>query len=392
MTDPMLRDIVDASSVGVHRGRLDVLLERVRQDVEHGPLPSAQIAVAKDGRAVAFATYGDTTPATRYITQSAGRPLLAACVWKLMSDGLLDVDQRVATVIPEFGANGKDAVTYRQVLTHTGGFPMAPIRYPAIRDRAQRLQAMARWRLTFEPGTAMEYHLTSAAWVIADTVEALTGLPLPDYLRTVISEPLGLDLELGVAPERQADTVAPIVAIGDVPDDWEPDPWGPWFFRDPEVLAAGEPSHTICSTALDTVLLFQAMYHTDLFDPDVIAFADEHGGRDADRHGPRTRARGEGPVREHRGTADRLALDLGSRRRAELAHLARPRGRPVGGLLHQRLPGDRLRRRAFRAEPQHGHQHLGGRRARRLTGRAHRVAALLRCKTPGAPDEPEERP
>jgi len=60
----MPRDIVDAASVGVHRGRLDVLLERVRQDVEHGPLPSAQIAVAKDGRAVAFATYGDATPAT----------------------------------------------------------------------------------------------------------------------------------------------------------------------------------------------------------------------------------------------------------------------------------------------------------------------------------------
>ena len=111
--------------------------------MEHGPLPSAQIAVAKDGHAVAFATYGDATPATRYITQSAGRPLLAACVWKLMSDGLLDVDERVATVIPEFGANGKEDVTYRQVLTHTGGFPMAPIRYPAMRDRGSDSR---RWR------------------------------------------------------------------------------------------------------------------------------------------------------------------------------------------------------------------------------------------------------
>ena len=60
-----------------------------------------------------------------------------------MSDGLLDVDERVATVIPEFGANGKEAVTYRQVLTHTGGFPMAPIRYPAMRDRAHATRR--RW-------------------------------------------------------------------------------------------------------------------------------------------------------------------------------------------------------------------------------------------------------
>jgi CubicO group peptidase (beta-lactamase class C family) len=269
----MPRDLVAPESVGIHPGRLEILLDRVRVDVEDGPLPSAQIAVAKNGKPVAFEAYGDTTPATRYITQSAGRPLLAACVWKLMSDDLLDVDQPVASVIPEFGANGKEGVTYRHVLTHTGGFPMAPIRYKAMRDREMRLEAMSRWTLDYEPGTRMMYHLTSAAWVIADTIEGITGMPLPVYLRTVISDPLGLDLELAVPPERQADTIAPIVAIGDKPDDWEPDPWGPWYFQDPEKLAAGEPSHTICSTALDTVLLFQSMYHSDLFDPEVIAFA-----------------------------------------------------------------------------------------------------------------------
>jgi CubicO group peptidase (beta-lactamase class C family) len=273
MTTTMPRDVVEPSEIGIHAGRLALLLERVREDVEHGPLPSAQIAVARNGHPVAFATYGDATPTTRYITQSAGRPLLAACVWKLMSDGQLDVDQPVASVLPEFGANGKDAVTFRHVLTHTGGFPMAPIRFAAMRERAQRLEAMARWRLDWEPGTKLQYHLTSAAWVVADSVEAITGLTLRDYLRTVISEPLGLDIELGVPVDRQAATVAPIVAVGNVPDDWEPDPWGPWFFQDPEALAAGEPSHTICATALDTVLLFQAVYHGDLFDPEVVAFA-----------------------------------------------------------------------------------------------------------------------
>jgi hypothetical protein len=96
----------------------------------------------------------------------------------------------------------------------------------------------------------------------SDYREATSGL-----LRTEISDPLGLDLELGVSPEKQPGTVAPIIAIGNVPDDWTPDPWGPWYFRDPEALAAGESSHTICSTALDTVLLFQSVYHTDLFAP-----------------------------------------------------------------------------------------------------------------------------
>jgi CubicO group peptidase (beta-lactamase class C family) len=273
MTTPLARQTVDPASVGVHPGRLQILIDRVREDVAHGPLPSAQIAIAKNGKPVCFETFGDASPGTRYITQSAGRPLLGACVWKLISDRLLDIDQTVASVITEFGANDKDKVTYRHVLTHTGGFPMAPIRYSAMRDRPERLKAMGRWQLEYPPGSSMRYHLTSAAWVIADTVEALTGQTLRDYLRTAISEPLGLDIELGVPPEKQPGTVAPIVPIGNIPSDWKPDPWGPWFFRDPEALAAGEPSHTICSTALDTVLLFQSLYHTDLFDPAVIALA-----------------------------------------------------------------------------------------------------------------------
>ena len=74
----------------------------------NGPLLSAQIAVAKGGHVAAFETFGDARPSTRYITQSAGRPSLGACVWKLMSDGQLDVDQPVASVLAPFGSNGKE--------------------------------------------------------------------------------------------------------------------------------------------------------------------------------------------------------------------------------------------------------------------------------------------
>ncbi|WP_322767202.1 serine hydrolase domain-containing protein, partial [Frankia sp. Cr1] len=101
--------------------RLDGFLRRIRLEVEHGPLPSAQVAVAHEGELVAFVTYGDVTPESRYILQSVGRSVVAGTVWKLLDDGLLDLDEHVADIIPEFGANGKDAVTVRHVLTHTAG-------------------------------------------------------------------------------------------------------------------------------------------------------------------------------------------------------------------------------------------------------------------------------
>ena len=108
---PRSRDLVDAAEAGIDPARLDVFLRRARLEVEGGPLPSAQVAVARAGRLVAFETYGDATPESRYILQSVGRTVVAGVVWKLLGEGVLDLDERVAEVIPEFATNGKEVVT-----------------------------------------------------------------------------------------------------------------------------------------------------------------------------------------------------------------------------------------------------------------------------------------
>jgi CubicO group peptidase (beta-lactamase class C family) len=191
-------------------------------------------------------------------------------VWKLLGEDHIQLDAPVAEFIPEFGANGKDRVTVRQVLTHTGGFPMAPLGYPRMKDRAARLAAFARWRLDWEPGSQLEFHLTSAAWVIAELVERATGMPLPEYLHKEIARPLGLTLALGV-PVAEQGNVARFVATDAKPGEFQVDPWGPWYLHDPEVLAAGEPSHSVVATAADIALLFQALYHSGLWTREAVA-------------------------------------------------------------------------------------------------------------------------
>jgi CubicO group peptidase (beta-lactamase class C family) len=267
----MSRELVDAESVGVDPARLDLLLRRVEHEVEVGPLPSCQVAVAKHGRLVADATFGDSTPELRYILQSVSRPVIAGIVWKLIGEKLLDVSERVCDIIGEFGSNGKDVVTVEQLLTHTGGFPLAPLGYPKMTSRAQRLEAFAKWRLTYPPGDHLEFHLTSAAWVIGEIVERRTGVALPDYLRAEIAEPLGLTIELGVPIDRQRETIAWPVAYDRTSDDQEVDPWGPWYpVVNPEILAAGEPSHSMVGTAADCALFYQAMYHSGLWHREVV--------------------------------------------------------------------------------------------------------------------------
>ncbi len=272
MVEAMDRTVADPGAAGVDPDRLGKLLGRIRREVEEGPLPSAQVAVARHGQLVAAHTWGAAAPETRYILQSVGRSVIAGAVWKLASDGLLDVGERVAAIVPEFGANDKGGVTVEHVLTHTAGFPLAPLGYPKMLDRDQRLAAFAKWRLDYEPGSRFQFHLTSAGWIVAEIVERRAGLTLSDFLRDRITGPLGLDsIELGIPVDRQADTIAPMTATDRTADDQEPDPWGPWYLADPRVLAAGDPSHAVVGTATDVALYFQALETSGLWSRQAVA-------------------------------------------------------------------------------------------------------------------------
>ena len=63
--------------------KVDALLARARREIDDGLLPSCQVALAFDGELVAFETYGDATPDTRYAVFSATKALVAAAVWSI---------------------------------------------------------------------------------------------------------------------------------------------------------------------------------------------------------------------------------------------------------------------------------------------------------------------
>lgn len=268
---PMSLELISAEEAGVDPMRLELFLSRARLEVDQGILPSAQVAVARNGRLVAFETYGSATNDTKYILQSVGRTVVAATVWKLLGEGLLDLDEPIVDVIPEFGTNGKHEVTLEHVLTHTAGFPFAPLGYPKMLDRQTRLAAFERWKLDWPPGSRIQFHLTSAAWVIAELVERKTGMPFADYLRTAIVEPLGLGFILPLpADQYDSPVLAAPVAIDRTSDEDEVDPWGPWYLANPEVLSGGEPSHSIVGSAADMAQLMQALFHSGLWDESTV--------------------------------------------------------------------------------------------------------------------------
>lgn len=272
---------------GVDPDRLDDLFRRARRDVEEGVLPSCQFAVARDGELVVSRTFGDADDVTAYIIFSCTKALVAATAWLLIGEGRLDPSAKVADVVPEFATNGKDVVTVEQVMLHTCGFPYAPMPPSTWNDRAQRLARFSQWRLNWEPGSAFEYHPTSAHWVLAELIERLAGDDFRTVVRRRVTEPLGLPgFRLGVEPQHQ-DGIAVLSEVGEppAPDELEAalgvrslpvtEATGAALrqFNDPDARRAGVPGGGGVARAADVALFYQALLSNPggLWDADVLA-------------------------------------------------------------------------------------------------------------------------
>jgi CubicO group peptidase (beta-lactamase class C family) len=283
--------VVDPESVGIDAGRLDELRTRVQREIDGGLLPSCQFALARDGKLAAFETVGSAGPDTRYVIFSATKVLVASAAWLLIGDGSLDLDRRVVEYVPEFGTNGKDVVTVEQVMLHTSGFPRAPLGPPNWADRDKRLEAFARWRLNWEPGSAHEYHPTSAHWVLAELIERISGLDCRDFIHERVTRPIGLPRVLGIPPADQngiaelslcgepasPDELEAIFGMRELPVTEVTDE-ALLSFNRPEIRAVGVPGGGGIATAATVALFYQALLHNPgkLWDPDVLADATGH--------------------------------------------------------------------------------------------------------------------
>jgi CubicO group peptidase (beta-lactamase class C family) len=273
-------------STSLDSGAVSALLARARREVDDGLLPSAQVALAYNGELVAYETFGHANADTRYSVFSCTKAFVAGAVWALIGDGLIDVSLPVVHYIPEFGANGKDAITVEQVMLHTSGFPHAPMPIQTGATSAGRVARFAQWRLNWEPGTSFEYHATSAHWVLAEIIERVTGLDFRSVVQDRVTSPAGLPRLLAIPLDQQGD-IAELVTVGDLASkeeirsafgvdelpETEVTPAALLGFNDPANRTVGVPGGGGCMRACDLALYYQRLLHDDgtIWDPAVLA-------------------------------------------------------------------------------------------------------------------------
>lgn len=283
--------------VGIDSERLEALFARAKRDVDQGLLTSVQVAVARHGEVAGMRTFGSAiqgrrrqpaTDRTLYPLFSCTKGIVGVATWALFEEKLLRPDERVADIVPEFGTNGKSAVTVEQLLLHTSGFPHENILPDDWHDRGKRLEAFGKWKLAWEPGSRFEYHITSAHWVLAEIIHRRGGMDYRDFIRERLAKPMELDeLFLGSPPELD-DRVADFQLVADGEPVPPPEGWGVGevtpamllYLNEPRHRRVGVPGGGAVGGAAELALFYQTLINqgetasgTRVFKPETIDFA-----------------------------------------------------------------------------------------------------------------------
>ncbi|MEA2623967.1 MAG: hypothetical protein QOD06_12 [Candidatus Binatota bacterium] len=253
--------ITDPASIGIDPERLERFFEVVERKVAEGELFGGAFLIARRGQIAAARGVGhvdrDRRRAARaddvYLLFSTSKPITATVLLRKVDRGDVRLIDRVADVIPEFAAAGKERVTIAHVLTHTAGFPNLPPDWllSSWGDWDATIARICAQPLEHAPGEAVHYHALTGSWILGEIARRVEGgrRSFAELSAEELFQPLGMkDTHVGVRPDMRERRV-PLTTIdkGGVPFPME-------FleeFNRPEIQTAAIPGGGIYSTVHD---------------------------------------------------------------------------------------------------------------------------------------------
>lgn len=211
---------------------------------------------------------------TLFVVQSCSKGIVSTAIHILVQQGKLAYDERISHYWPEFGANGKEKITLRQVLTHTAGVPLMPT-YADMRlitDWRAMVSEMEKLEPIWEPGSKSGYHGLTFGWILGETASRADGRTFAQIVHDEICKPLGIEKDLYLSASSEAESrIAEIsgeaVPIASMPDDMlfkrvlppalvpvaNPEWNSPWFH------AAAVPAVNVVATAQALACMYASL-------------------------------------------------------------------------------------------------------------------------------------
>ena len=186
----------------------DALAWGFAEEIDHG----AAVCAVVDGRVVVDLWAGHADAAGKKAWQrdtlvnvwSVTKGIVALAVAMLVERGKLDYAAPIASVWPEFAANGKEKITLELAMSHRAGLnglsvPMTEAQLLAWTPYVEALAAMAP---LWEPGSRCVYHMLSYGHLAGEPIRRVTGASVGRFIADNIAAPLGVPFFLGL-PEHE---------------------------------------------------------------------------------------------------------------------------------------------------------------------------------------------
>ena len=139
------------------------------------------------------------------LVASTTKGATAICAHLLVQRGELDLDAPVVQYWPEFGANGKDEIPVRWLLSHQAGLPVidTPLTFEDACAWHPVIRALEAQKPLWQPGTEHLYHAHTFGFLVGELVRRITGRTLGTFFADEVAAPLGLSAWIGLPSERE---------------------------------------------------------------------------------------------------------------------------------------------------------------------------------------------
>ncbi|XP_073130168.1 uncharacterized protein [Henckelia pumila] len=174
-----------------------------------------QVCAYKDGEVIIDTAAGvlgrydprPVQPDSLFPVFSVSKGITAGMVHWLIDNGMLNLEEKIANIWPQFGSNGKDQIKVHHVLNHTSGLHNALASLTRenpllMTDWDECLNCIAEAAPETEPGHQQLYHYLSFGWLCGGIIEYASHKKFQEILEEALIRPLNIDGELyiGIPP------------------------------------------------------------------------------------------------------------------------------------------------------------------------------------------------
>jgi len=175
-------------------------VDSIQKGIDNQIHTCAQVYISQYGETIADFAIGEfkdnsaCTTSTILPWMSCSKMITAISFAILTERNLCSFTDKVTSVIPEFASNGKEEITFTNILNHTAGIRLLSLKWDDI-SWEESIEAICQMPIEkdWQVGKDGGYHIGTSWFILGEAIQRLSGMSLQDFIASEIFELLEMN-------------------------------------------------------------------------------------------------------------------------------------------------------------------------------------------------------